>query len=375
MVLINTKKICLVANTAWSMLNFRRGVIQSLISLGYDVVVLAPYDDAFEKLEKMGCTVVDLNMDARGINPIKDLFLIGRLYYIYKRLRPSLIVHYTIKPNIYGSLAAKAAGFPALAITTGLGYTFLNDNLVAKVARCLYKFAFKFPKEVWFLNDDDMQTFLARNLVSPQKAKLLHGEGVDTDYYAPKFEVIHDNKVRFLLIARMLWDKGVGEYVKAAEIVKKSHPDVVFQLLGACGVANPSVIEREQVAVWEEQGIVEYLGTTQDVRPYIAQSTCVVLPSYREGIPRTLLEAAAMAKPLIATDVPGCRDVVVDGETGFICDVKNPTSLANALIKFIKMDASERLEMGNVGRDFVESKFSENLVIQQYMETIKRLAN
>ena len=369
------KKIVLVANTAWSMYNFRRGLIQSLIGHGYDVVVLAPYDDAFDKLEKMGCTVIDLKMNARGINPIKDLFLIGRLYHFYKQLRPSLIIHYTIKPNIYGSLAAKAAGFPALAITTGLGYTFLNDNLVAKAARCLYKFAFIFPKEVWFLNGDDMQTFLTRNLVSPHQTKLLHGEGVDTDFYAPKFETKRDNKVRFLLIARMLWDKGVGEYVKAAEIIKNSYPDVVFQLLGACGVANPSVIEREQVAVWEEQGIVEYLGTTQDVRPYIAQSTCVVLPSYREGIPRTLLEAAAMAKPLIATDVPGCRDVVVDGETGFICDVKDPTSLANALIKVIKMGASERLNMGKAGRDFIEENFSENLIIQQYMETISRLVH
>lgn len=346
-------------------------MIQSLIDLGYEVVVLAPYDDAFDKLEKMGCTVIDLKMDARGINPIKDLFLIGRLCHFYKQLRPSLIIHYTIKPNIYGSLAAKAAGFPALAITTGLGYTFLNDNLVAKTARCLYKLAFKFPKEVWFLNDDDMQTFLARSLVSPQKAKLLHGEGVDTDYYAPKFEVIHDNKVRFLLIARMLWDKGVGEYVKAAEIVKKSYPDVVFQLLGACGVANPSVIEREQVAVWEEQGIVEYLGTTQDVRPYIAQSTCVVLPSYREGIPRTLLEAAAMAKPLIATDVPGCRDVVVDGKTGFVCDVKDPVSLANCCLKFIAMSSDDRQQMGFAGNSYIKTNFDEKLIIKIYIDAIR----
>ena len=373
MVLINTKKICLVANTAWSMFNFRRGVIQSLINLGYEVVVLAPYDEAFDKLEEMGCVTIDLKMDARGINPIKDLFLIGRLYRFYKRLRPSLIIHYTIKPNIYGSLAAKVAGFPALAITTGLGYTFLNDNLVAKVARCLYKFAFNFPKEVWFLNNDDMKTFLDRNLVSPQKAKLLHGEGVDTDFYAPNFEVMHDNKIRFLLIARMLWDKGVGEYVEAAEIVKQSYPDVVFQLLGACGVANPSVIERDQVAEWEHRGIIEYLGTTADVRPYIAQSSCVVLPSYREGIPRTLLEAAAMAKPLIATDVPGCRDVVVDGETGFICNVKDPISLSNCCLKFINMEREQCDKMGTMGRNYVINNYDEQLVVETYVRTICKL--
>lgn len=368
-------KICLVANTAWSVFNFRRGVVQSLINCGCEVIVIAPYDEAFGKLEEMGCTVIDLQMDARGINPINDFFLIVRLYHLYKRLRPSFIIHYTIKPNIYGTLAAKVAGFPSLAITTGLGYTFLNDNFVAKVARHLYKLAFKFPKEVWFLNSDDMQAFFERNLISPQKAKLLHGEGVDTDYYSPKIEVIHDDKVRFLLIARMLWDKGVGEYIKAAEIVKRSYPEVVFQLLGACGVANPSAIERAQVAVWEEQGIVEYLGTTDDVRSYIAQSTCVVLPSYREGIPRTLLEAAAMAKPLIATDVPGCRDVVVDGETGFICEAKDHASLASAFTKFLNMKDSERLDMGKAGRDFVEENFSEGLIIQRYMETITRLVH
>lgn len=375
---MENKKIVLVANTSWSMFNFRRGVIRSLINAGCLLTIITPTDEFSDKLRAMGCDVIDLPMSAKGTNPLQDLKLLYTLYRLYRRISPNFIIHYTIKPNIYGSLAAKLANIPSIAITTGLGYTFLNNNLVAKVARLLYKLAFNFPKEIWFLNEDDRQEFLQYHLVAKHKAILLHGEGVDLEHFAPQAialggaESDEIKPVRFLLIARMLWDKGIREYVTAAKIVQQCYPQAIFQLLGAYDVANPSVITREQIDLWEEEGLITYLGTTEDVRPFVANADCMVLPSYREGIPRTMIESASMSKPLIVTDVPGCRDVVIPNRTGLLCPVKDAAALAHCCEKIINMDAKQLAKMGEAGRAFMESKFDERLVITQYINTLNK---
>ena len=339
---------------------------------GYKVVTVGPADPYSLKLAEMGCEVIDMPMAAKGVNPGEDLILLGQLRDLYKTIKPDFIFHYTIKPNIYGSVAARLAGISSIAVTTGLGYTFINDNWVARVARLLYKAAFLSPKEVWFLNEDDRQAFLQNRLVAPEKAVLLHGEGVNTTHFCPQPALLADGKTRFLLVARMLWDKGVGEYVEAARQVRKKHPDAVFQLLGECGLPNPSVISREQMAEWEHEGVIEYLGTTMDVRPYLAQADCLVLPSYREGVPRTLLEAAAMGKPLIATDAPGCRDVVIDGETGWLCPVKNAEALAGCMVQLLAMPVADRQVMGMAGRQFIVANFDEQKVVAHYLTTLAR---
>ena len=339
---------------------------------GYQLTIIAPPDKFSHKLRDMGCAVVDLPMAAKGTNPLQDLKLMYTLFRLYLQIAPNFIIHYTIKPNIYGSLAAKWAGIPSLAITTGLGYTFVNDNLVAKVARGLYKLAFRFPEEVWFLNEDDRQAFLEYSLVSGSKAKLLHGEGVNVSHFSPISVSSNNNRLTFLLIARMLWDKGIGEYIEAARVIKSKYPKTHFQLLGACDVPNPSLISREQISLWESEGIVEYLGTTDDVRTVIANVDCVVLPSYREGIPRTMLEAAAMAKPLIVSDAPGCKDVVIHGKTGFLCKVKNRDSLAAAMELIINQSTQERVDMGMAGRNLVLHKFDERVVIEKYIDMLSK---
>ena len=365
--------IIFASNTAWSMHNFRGGLINTLIKNGYQITILSPKDSFSEKLAEFGCKVINLPMSAKGVNPIDDIRLIRYFLKVYRSLRPDFIIHYTIKPNIYGSIAAHLAGIPSIAITTGLGYTFVNDNLVASIARRLYQFAFRFPKEVWFLNEDDRQTFLQYSLVSKEKAVLLHGEGVDLQHFTPLPKAPADGKFRFLLIARMLWDKGVGEYAEAARMVRARYPNAVFQLLGDCGVPNPSVISREQIAEWEHEGVVEYLGTTDDVRPVISQADCVVLPSfYREGIPRTLMEAAAMAKPLITTDNVGCREVVRDGSTGYLCPVKDAKALAECCQRMLELPPQERVQMGAAGRSLMAEVFDEQKVIAQYMATLQK---
>ena len=368
-------KIVLVANTAWSMFNFRHGVLTRLLRDGYQLTVIAPRDDFSDKLRSLGCTVIDLNMSAKGVNPIEDIKLIDALYRHYRTIKPNFIIHYTIKPNIYGSIAARLACIPSLAITTGLGYTFVNDNLVSKIARCLYKIAFRFPKAIWFLNEDDRSEFVNRGLVPENKTMVLHGEGVDTDYFAPLLNPNNDGKIRFLLVARMLWDKGVGEYVEAARHIKAKYPNTTFQLLGACGVANPSNIGQEQINEWVNEGVVEYLGTTQDVRPIIAQAACVVLPSYREGIPRTMIEAAAMAKPIIVSSAPGCRDVVIPETTGLMCDVKNAHSLVQCMETFLSASQKERDEMGLAGRKLMMDRFDEKIIVDNYLHKIPGLVS
>ncbi|EOW9242458.1 Glycosyltransferase [Vibrio cholerae] len=366
-------KLVMVANTAWSVFNFRHSLIKELLRCGVQLYVIAPEDKFSIKLAEMGCQVLDLPMQAKGVNPLADLGLMLRLLRHYREIKPDFIIHYTIKPNIYGSLAAKLAGIPSLAITTGLGYTFVNQNLVSQVARQLYKFAFRYPKEVWFLNEDDRSAFLEHHLIEPDKAVLLHGEGVNLNHFVPTDTPQPDENVRFLLIARMLRDKGVCEFVEAARQIRQHYPNAIFQLLGDCGVPNPSVIGREEIAQWEREGVVEYLGTTDDVRPIIAQADCLVLPSYyREGIPRTLMEGAAMAKPIITTDNVGCRDVVLDGQTGYLCEVKNAQSLAQRCEQFLTLSDSEKQAMGKAGRSFMEAKFDEKWVIKQYFSTLKK---
>ncbi|EJF0911543.1 glycosyltransferase family 4 protein [Vibrio cholerae] len=365
-------KLIMVANTAWSVFNFRHSLIKELLSSGVELYVIAPEDKFSAKLVDMGCQVLDLPMQAKGVNPIADLGLMLRLLRHYREIKPDFIIHYTIKPNIYGSLAAKLAGIPSLAITTGLGYTFVNQNVVSQVARQLYKFAFRYPKEVWFLNEDDRRAFLDHHLIEPDKAVLLHGEGVNLSHFVPTDKPQPDENIRFLLIARMLRDKGVCEFVEAARQIRQHYPNAIFQLLGDCGVPNPSVIGREEIAQWEREGAVEYLGTTDDVRPIIAQADCLVLPSYREGIPRTMIESAAMAKPLIVSDAPGCRDVVLDGQTGYLCEVKNAQSLAQRCEQFLTLSDSEKQAMGKAGRSFMEAKFDEKWVIKQYFSTLKK---
>lgn len=360
-------KLLLVANTAWSLYNFRLGLIKRLIADGFNVTVVCPFDNFSNKLESLGCEVVSFSLSAKGVSPIEDFFAFIRLFLLYKKCKPDLIIHYTIKPNIYGSIAAKLLSIPSLAVTTGLGYTFINNNFVSKVARFLYKFSFKFPFQVWFLNEDDKAVFVENKLVCARKAFVLDGEGVNVNYFSRIVNDRYDNKVRFLLIARMLWDKGISEFVEAAKLIRESNPNAVFQLLGPCDSNNPSAIGEDTIDLWVNSGVVEYLGVTDDVRPYIAAADCVVLPSYREGIPRTMIEAAAMEKPLIVSNAPGCREVVLDNLNGFICDVRSAESLASCFDKFIYTTEEQRSLMGKSSRELAKAKFDEELIIEKYL--------
>ncbi len=360
-------------NNAWGMHNFRSRVLSHFVARGFRVTVLAPYDaEWFPRLEALGCEVVDLPVEAKGTNPLTDLSLLWKYRKKFQALCPDVSITYTIKPNIYGSMAAQSLGIPYLPVTTGLGYVFLKRGLVSLVAKTLYRLAFRRASRVWFLNRDDVETFRRGRLVATEKVEQLPGEGVDLEHFTTA-AMPTDSSVTFLLIGRMLTDKGVREFVEAAGYVRRYYPNARFRLLGAVWKDNPAAISAGQLEVWEREGNVEYLGATKDVRPYIADVDCVVLPSYREGVPCTLMEAAAMGRPLVATDVPGCREVVEDGVTGYLCRVKDAASLADAMTRMIELPADERRAMGLRGRRLMEERFDVKHIIHQYDEAVDRL--
>lgn len=369
------EKILFCGNSAWAMYRFRRGVLEALIADGYEVHVVAPVDDISSALEGLGCIFHAVPMSPQGYNPLEDLRLVLALSALYRRVSPKVIFHYTIKPNIYGSVAARLAGAKSIAITTGLGYVFLNVGLVSWVSKLLYRIALRFPQSVWFLNHEDRGAFISGKLVDSSKCAVLPGEGIDLTYFRQLSDITGPSECfTFLLIARLLWDKGIGEYVDAARQLGGRHRNVRFLLLGPGDSGNPAAIPIEQIERWQEGGVVEYLGEAADVRPAIAAADCIVLPSYREGVPRVLLEAAAMERPVIASDVPGCKDIVDHGVNGYLCAERNADDLASKMEAMLQLGASARREMGRAGRAKVQREFDEKKVVAHYRSVIQAFA-
>lgn len=366
-------RILLTVNAAWNIWNFRRPVVESLLRDGHAVTVLAPPDDSVDKLKALGCRSLPLQMDVKGLNPGRGLVLMARFLRLFWQQRPDVILSYTIKNNIFGAMAAKVLGIPFVPNVSGLGTAFLSGGLLQFVAEALYRRAFSSLPVVFFQNSEDRDLFLARRLIAAEQGRVLPGSGIDLARFAPTPYPAADQPPVFLLIARLLRDKGVVEYVEAARRVKAVHPKARFQLLGAVDAENRTAIDAATLQAWVDEGAVEHLGTTDDVRPFIAAACCVVLPSYREGAPRTLIEAAAMARPLIATDVPGCRAVVENGLSGFLCKVRDAVSLAEAILRFLALPQSAREAMGQAARAHMERDYDEAHVIAAYRKAIGEL--
>ena len=365
-------KIVISANTSWYIYNFRLGLARALKEKGYEVIIVAPYDKYSDKLSKE-FKYYDIFINRKGINPIQDFKTFLMYYKIYKNIKPKVALHFTIKPNIYGTLACALLGIKSIVTITGLGYTFSNTSWITKLVKFLYKFALSKADKVFFQNKDDYELFIKENLVEKNKCEILPGSGVNTSIFSP-MDIKKDNEnFRFLLIGRMLWDKGIGEYVEAAKLIKEKYSNVEFFLLGQIDDNYPKAISKTQIEKWEKEGIIKYLGVKENVKEEIAKADCIVLPSYREGIPRALLEAASMEKPIITTDVPGCREVVDDGINGFLCKPKDSKDLAKKMEKMLNLKEEERIKMGKKGREKVIKSFDEKIVIQKYLDAIKEL--
>ena len=366
-----TKHVVFTVNTAWNILNFRRPILDAFLRAGHQVTVLAPRDEAVPELEALGCSFIPLEMDKKGLSPLGGLKLVRTYRRHLKKIRPDVVLSYTIKNNLFGALAARSRSIPFIPNVTGLGTAFLSGGLLEIIAETLYKICFRGLRTVFFQNEEDRDLFISRGLVKENQAVLLPGSGIDLEKFAVAPYPDENKAVHFLQISRLLKDKGVLEYVEAARLVRKSYPSVVFQLLGAMGAENRTAIDVDSVDAWQKEGVITYLGETRDVRPFITEAHCIVLPSYREGAPRTLIEAAAMARPIIATDVPGCRSVLDDQKTGFLCDVRSGESLAKACIDFLALEPEQRRAMGAAGRQKMVEHYDQAIVVAAYQKAIR----
>lgn len=364
--------VALSSNTSWYLYNFRKNTILSLIEQGYQVIAIAPKDEYSRKLSELGCQFVHVNIDQGGTNPIKDMQTLFAFYKIYKVSNIDVVLNFTPKNNIYSTLAASFNNTKSINNIAGLGILFVNESMTSKIARFLYKISQSKASKLFFQNEEDRKLFLEMKITTTVETERLPGSGVDLKRFtlSPSLD---DGNVRFLLIARMLYDKGIAQYVEAARSLKAKYGDKVeLLLLGFLDVNNPSAVSKQEMQAWVDEGIVNYLGVSDNVESEIAKIDCVVLPSYyREGVPKSLLEAGAMGKPIVTTNNIGCRETVDDGINGYLCEPHSSESLLEKLELIVNKTHAERLAMGEKSRLKIEQAFDEKRVIAKYIAAVK----
>lgn len=371
-----SRTVTLSSNTSWYLYNFRASTIRRLLADGYRVVCLSPEDDYSQNLIRdLQCEWLPLRMDNKGSNPFKDAGLVLQFWRYYRRLRPVAALHFTIKNNVYGTWAARSLGIPAINNVSGLGTAFLRNGLVPAVVRLLYKTSQPFAHRVFCQNETDFAHLVENRLVAQQRLELLPGSGVDLDRFHPALRERHSGPFRFLYAGRMLADKGLNELIAAVRSINANGVHCTLWLSGFADVENVSAISGSQLTAWGELPGIDWRGPSDVMEQVYAAVDCVVLPSYREGMPRSLLEAGAMGLPVVATDVPGCRNIVEDGFNGLLCDARNTESLRAALLKMVQMTDAERATMGENGRRLVSQKYDEELVVEATLRAVMSAVN
>jgi glycosyltransferase involved in cell wall biosynthesis len=365
-------RIALTVNTSWNIYNFRMGLADALRKAGHEVIGICPVDEYTPLLEKGGIKCYPINMENKGSNPFKDIGLLMQLYKIYKKTRPDVILQFTIKPNIYGSIAAGLLSIPVINNVSGLGTVFLHDNLVSAIAIRLYRFAFRFPDKVFFQNEDDRVLFLQKKIVRPEITEVVPGSGVNLNKFQQR-AFKRNSPFVFLMVARLLYDKGVVEYAEAGKILKEKGANVILKLLGSADIESKLGIPLTLLEEWRAKGYIHYGGFSNNIAGDMKNSDAVVLPSYREGAPRTLLEAAALGIPLITTDVPGCREVVAHEKNGFLCTARDAGSLAVQMEKMLGLNDMQLSDMGIRSREIAVAKFDQDIVFNKYINAIKAI--
>lgn len=371
-------KVVVIGGYADSLIRFRGELLKTMVVNGHQVIASAPNAEpkTIQALNQLGVLFNEVFIDRAGLNPLKDLRTLRSLYQLHRQSMPDVVLQYTIKPVIFGSLAAKVAGVPTIySLISGLGYAFSGGgwkkDLLALLAKGLYRWALRYNKKVFFQNPDNLEFFVRQNIVPRQKSVLVNGSGVDLKEFP--FAEMPLEGVSFLLIARLIKDKGVLEYAQAAQVLKHKYPNVKFKLVGWIDRNNPSAVKEDELQGWIDGGYIEYLGHLDDVRPTIASSSVFVLPSYYpEGTPRTILESMAMGRPIITTDMPGCRETVTDGDNGFLIPARKVDSLVKVMERFIS-DRSLLARMGARSRAIAKEKYNVHKVNEVMLKSMKLL--
>lgn len=366
------KHIAIVANSTWNIYNFRLNIIRKLLDEGFHVSVIAPLDEYIAYKEEFpGLTHIPLRyLERDNVNPFKDLKLLFELRRIYKELKPDTVLHYTHKPNIYGAVAARLNNIKSIAVITGLGYAFIHKGFLNRFTKMLYSYVGKWHSKMIFENSDDMEFFVEQKIIQREKAYSVKGCGVDTAIYLPYPNGQQKSKFVFSFIGRLLYDKGIREFVELAERIHAIKDNVEFWVIGELDKENPSMIKEDQLVEWIHKGTIIYHGFLNDVRPMIAKSDCIVLPSYREGMPRTILEAMSMAKPVITSKTAGCRETVEEGRNGFLVDVGDVDQLYQAAMSTMELNYQQRKEMGELGRLKAIKTFNSEKIAQALFDII-----
>lgn len=362
------KKYLFTSNTYASLYNFRKDIIENYISDGATVYLLAPLDTRYiDYFTQLGCICLSLKMGGKSKNPISEIRLYLQYRRIYRKIKPDIVFHYTIKPNIYGNIAAGRQKIRSAVFITGLGSAFTDSGFTNKIALMLYKLSFPYAKKIIVLNQDDFDLVKEKIPKIAEKLYILPSEGIKLDDYNPTPQNNESSAFTFLMAARALKEKGLVEYAKAASIMKNEYPNVTVAFMGEIGSQNDSAIPESTFNLWIKEGALQYWGYDKNIQTYIDKSDCVVLPTfYREGVPIVLLEALAMKKPIITTNAPGCKDVIKDGLNGYNCEGRNVDSLVSAMKKMISLSKEERIRMGDFGRKQVEENYNMDIIWSHY---------
>jgi len=367
-----TRRIVFSSNTAFSLYNFRLPLMRALKEKGYEVIAVSPEDEKYSELLKKEFSFFAVkNLDRKGTNPIKDLKLFFEYFLLFRKLKPDLVINFTIKPNIYGSISAGLLGIPSISVITGLGYVFIRESWLTKLVKLLYWLAFRFNRAVVFQNSEDMKTL---EKLCERRCLLIESSGVDLKHLDPTLcKEAKKDEFTFLFVGRLLTDKGIHELIKAYEKLKKEKSKVKLIIIGSPDEGNPNSVSKGELEKWMKEGLIEWHGFQEDVRPFYCIADCVVLPSYREGVPRVLLEAMAMERPIITTDAPGCKNVCVDGVNGFLVKPKDVESLYLAMKKMVELGDEKLREFGKAGRRLAEEKYNVEKIVGEYINLIEAI--
>lgn len=367
------KKIVVIENGLLSTYTMREGLMMRLIQEGCEVYILTHTNKFVYQVEKTGLRV--FNVGSGNFNLVKVARYIFNLRKALKRIEPDICLTFSIRPAIFGNIITRQMNIPTITNITGVGPLFTSKKLVYRMARRLYRNALTKTKKVFFQNYDDMELFIARKFVRPAIAERIPGSGVDYNKFKPRISREKDpDTFIFLFIGRLIKDKGIFEFINAARKVRKRFPNTVFNVIGPFWTQNlkTNTITKSQFQHWIEEGVIDYLGEKKDVRKFIAEADCIVLPSYREGTSNILLEASSMEKPVITTNTTGCKEIVEDGVTGLLCRVKDENDLAEKMRTMILLTNAERMDMGKKGRQKIIKEYDKQLVIAAYLEVLKK---
>jgi len=357
-------KVLFLVNHDIVIYNFRKEIVERLLSEGYEVIISSPYGERIDELVEMGCEFVEIEMDRHGTNLISEFNLLRYYNRLFDEINPDIILGFTIKPNIYGALAAKKKKIPFVANITGLGTAVENPGILQKISIGLYKIAFTDIQTVFFQNKENRHFFIDNN-IAIDKHKMLPGSGVNLEQFHP-LEYPSDETIEFVFISRIMKEKGIDQYLEAAEYITQKYPNTKFHVCGFCEEEYEDILED-----YQNRGIIIYHGMVRDVRKVIKQTHCTIHPTYYpEGLSNVLLESAASERPLITTDRSGTREVVDDGVNGYLINVKNSSNLIKKIEEFINLDYSSKVHMGELGRKKVSEEFDRNIVVDSYLNEI-----